>query len=97
MKTMGFFILVRVPDNMNPATTGEEIRTSVGFGNPKVTPVFQLKYEPEAEPLPFQELLAHDGYPTHRELLAHDGYATHSHEVRQDHLGVHRKEWGDNV
>jgi len=94
MKAMGFFVLVRVPNNMNPVKTGEEIRTSVGFGNPQVTPLFQLDYEPETEPLTFQDP---PGLRRHTAKLAHDGYATHSHEVRQDHLGVHRKEWGDNV
>ena len=98
MKTMGFFVMVRVPNNMNPATTGEEIRTSIGFGQPQVTPLFQLEYEPETEVPTFQDPPEiSQVFPRHTEMLAHDGYARHTHEVRPDHLGVHRKEWGDNV
>jgi hypothetical protein len=95
MKTMGFFVQLSVPNNMNPAKVGEEIRTSIAFGRAQVTPLFQFpEQESKEETSAFQDP---PGLRQHREMLAHDGYATHSHEVRQDHLGVHRKEWGDNV
>ncbi len=84
MQVMGFTVWVRVPDNMNANQVSEEIRTSVGFGQAQVVPQFVFPDPPESKKF-------------HSEMLAHDGYASHCHTIRADHLGVHRKEWDDNV
>jgi len=87
MKIMGYMVIVRVPDNLQTHEVSKEIETSIGFGHAQVTAVFQFPDLPAVSKV----------LPRHTEQLAHDGFATHSHEVRPDHLGVHRKEWGDNV
>ena len=81
MQVQGFFVWMRVTDDMPPTETAQEIKTSIGFGQPQITPVFVF---PEETP-------AH-----HTTFKSHDGYVAHSHEVRPDHSGV-PKEWGDNV
>ncbi len=83
MQVMGFMVWVRIPDNIGQEQVAAEIRTSIGFGHAQVRSMYQF---PDSIP----EL-------NHSSPMAHDGYATHTHEVRSDHLGVHRKEWTENV
>lgn len=86
MRVMGFYVQVIVTNNMDEERVEKEIATSIGFGHPQVTHLFNFP-----KPSGVSQVM-----PIHREPMSHDGYATHRHNESIDHLGVHRKEWPEN-